>query len=668
MTDSQKNLKAHFLDPEAMDTSVRPQDDFFRYINGTWLKEHKIPADRASDGAFYKLADLSEDRTHEIAKQAVEGTIEGDEAERIAVLYSQFMDEDTLNRLGAAPLIPLLTSIDAATSHDELAYVLGTLVRAGVSGWFEMEVSTDLNDTDRYAVFVGQAGLGLPDESYYSEPEYENYRAKYVEHIGKLFPLVAVTNEEAGPAAAQEVMDFETELAKLHWDIVKCRDVQATNNPRTWAEFTAEAPDFNWDEWSRGFGIDLSDGPLISFMPDFMTAAATLWSKTDLVTLKFWIARELADGFAPFLSDNIAQERFDFYGRTLSGIEQMRPRWKRALGLVEEAVGFDMGRLYVERHFPAEYKERMDHLVQNLLDAYRASITGLDWMGKQTKKKALTKLDTFMPKIGYPEKWRDYSGLEISEDKTLVENILASELFDLEWEFSKLGSPMDRTEWLMTPHTVNAYYQPTMNEIVFPAAILQPPFFNPEADDAVNYAGIGAVIGHEIGHGFDDQGSQFDEKGAVNDWWTDKDREAFELRTKALIEQYNEYSPAALDDSHKVNGALTIGENIGDLGGLTIAWKAWLKALADQGIDDAADAPVIDGLTGPERFFDSWANIWRSKYRDDMAIQLLAIDPHSPAEFRCNGILANLDQFADTYNLTPEDSMWVAPEERVTIW
>ncbi len=668
MTSSDTKLRAHVLDPEAIDTSVRPQDDFFRYVNGAWLNNHEIPADRASDGAFYQLADLSEDRTHTIAEEAVAGTLEGEEAKRIAVLYSQFMDEETLNRLGAEPLQPLLSQICDAETHEELAFVLGSLVCSGVTGWFDMEVSTDLNDTDRYAAYFGQSGLGLPDESYYREPEYETYRQKYVEHITKLFPLVGVTTEEAAPEAASEVMEFETLLAGHHWDIVKCRDIQATNNPRTWEELIADAPDFQWDEWQRGLGIDLSDRPLVSFMPDYMGEAAKLWKNSHLHTLKYWMARQIADDFAPYLSNEIAEERFDFYGRTLSGIEQMRPRWKRALSLVEDAVGFDMGRLYVERHFPAEYKERMEHMVQNLLDAYRSSIKELDWMGEDTKEKALTKLDTFMPKIGYPDKWRDYNGLEFSEDKGLLENILASEAFDLEWEFSKLGTKVDRTEWLMTPHTVNAYYQPTMNEIVFPAAILQPPFFDPEADDAVNYAGIGAVIGHEIGHGFDDQGSQFDELGAVNNWWTDEDKAAFEERTKALINQYDGYSPAALDDSNTVNGALTIGENIGDLGGLGIAWKAWQTALREQGIASPTDARVIDGLTGPERFFASWAAIWRSKYRDDFAVQLLAIDPHSPAEFRCNGILSNMGAFADYYSLTEDDDMWIAPEDRVTIW
>lgn len=668
MTETPSTVKAHVLIPEAMDTAVRPQDDFYRYVNGTWLDNHQIPADRASDGEFYRLRDLSEDRTHEIIKDAVAGSIEGNEAKRIGILYSQFMDEEKLNRLGPSPIAPLLYAIRDAKTHEDLAQVMGTLARSGVSGLFDVGVEADLNDTDKYSVYFAQGGLGLPDESYYRDPEYETYREKYVEHIATMLHLVCVLTEESASSAAAQVMEFETYLAGHHWDIVRTRDVNASNNPRTWLELVEDAPGFNWIQWARGLGRDLSDDPLLVAQPDFFADAAVLWKKTRLHTLKFWLARSVADAFAPYLSDEIAEATFDFYGRTLAGIEKMRPRWKRAISLVEEVVGFDLGRLYVERHFPAEYKERMKHLVDNLIEAYRDSITNLDWMSAETKEKALEKLGTFVPKIGYPDKWRDYTGLELSENKTLVENILASAEFDTQWAFSKLGTKVDRAEWHMTPHTVNAYYYPSMNEIVFPAAILQPPFFNPEADDAVNYAGIGAVIGHEIGHGFDDQGSQFDASGEVKNWWTDEDRKEFESRTGKLIEQYGQYSPADLDDQYKVNGELTIGENIGDLGGLTIAWKAWQKALAENGIESPADAPVIDDLEAAERFFMSWARIWRAKMREDYAIQLLAIDPHSPSEFRCNGVLANFDEFADYYDLKPGDALWIDPEDRVTIW
>ncbi len=668
MSEEKKQLLAHVLDPALMDTDVRPQDDFYGYINGAWLRDHVIPADRASDGSFLALRDLSEERSHEIAKDASSGDIAGHEAQRIGVLYEQFMDQAELNRLGVTPIQPLLDSVASAQTHADLAQLLGDLGRSGVGSYFGVGVWTDMNDTTKYSANFEQDGLGLPDESYYREDEYEGYRTKYIEHIAKQLVLAGVVSEEEAAHAASEVMVYETELAAHHWDVVKSREIDPQNNPRTWAEVIEQNPGFAWQEWADALGQDFEGKNLNVSQPDFLAGASELWKNTHLHTLKLWLARRIIDGFAPYLSDEFAEEAFDFYGRTLSGIEQMRPRWKRALSLIEGVVGFDMGRLYVERHFPAEYKEQMNHLVQNLLDAYRDSINGLEWMGEETRRRALEKLDTFMPKIGYPDNPRSYEGLEIDPKKSLVENIMASSQFDLAWEFGKLGQPVDRSEWLMTPHTVNAYYYPSMNEIVFPAAILQAPFFDPEADDAVNYAGIGAVIGHEIGHGFDDQGSQFDAQGEVNDWWTDLDREEFEKRTKALIAQYDAYSPRELSDDNKVNGALTIGENIGDLGGLTIAWKAWQKALEEKGISSPNDDEVIDGLTGPERFFTSWARIWRSKHRDDYAVQLLAIDPHSPSEFRCNGILANFDEFADYYAVTPGDELWIAPEDRVKIW
>lgn len=668
MSETNTQLRAHVLDPALMDEDVRPQDDFYRYINGTWIRDHVIPADRASDGAFLALRDLSEERARKIAEEAAQGSLDTPEARRIGVLYSQFMDQDHLDELGSAPIQGLLGAVDDTKSHEDLAALLGTLARNAISGFFGVGVSADMNDTSKYTVYFEQSGLGLPDESYYREEEYEKYRTKYVAHIAKILNLAAVVPADEADAAALKVMDFETALAAHHWDVVKSREVEAQNNPRTWSEVTAENPGFAWQAWDDALGVDLAGQSLNVSQPDYLQSASALWRETDLAVLKLWLAREIVDDFSPYLSEDFAKESFDFYSHTLAGVQQMRPRWKRALSMVEGVVGFDMGRLYVERHFPSEYKERMGRLVENLLAAYRDSIRELDWMGDDTKSKALEKLDTFTPKIGYPENPRRYDGLEISADATLVENLMASATFDFEWEFTKLGKPVDRSEWLMTPQTVNAYYYPSMNEIVFPAAILQPPFFDPQADDAVNYAAIGAVIGHEIGHGFDDQGSQFDARGEVNNWWTDLDRAEFEKRTKALISQYDAFSPTGLGDEHHVNGALTIGENIGDLGGLTIAWKAWEKALAEKGIASARDDEVIDSLTGPERFFASWARIWRGKQRDDWAIQLLAIDPHSPGEFRCNGVLANFDEFADYYQVQPGDALWIAPGDRVRIW
>ncbi len=667
-----ETLKAHVLDPALMDTAVRPQDDYFRHINGGWLTTHPIPADRPIDGAFYALRDLSEDRGRAIAEDATKGAIDDPDAQRIATIYAQFMDEDAVEAQGAAPLLPELDAIAGATTPGELARVGGRLMRSSVSLFFAPYVNNDINDTTRYITYITQAGLGLPDESYYREDKYAQTREAYVAHVARALVLSGVVPEVDAPAAAARVMDFETRLAHHHWDSVKNRDPQLANNPRTWAQIVSENPGFDWQGWAGQLGLDTAALPVLNVdQPDFLTAAADMWSTTDLEVLKLWLVRKVVDARSPLLSRDFVEEHFDFYSRTLAGTQELRPRWKRAMGLVEATLGEALGRLYVERHFPAEYKDRMEALVGRLLDAYRASITDLDWMGEATKARALGKLASFNPKIAYPPKWRDYSALDISATSTLVDNVRTAEAFELDWELGKLFRGVDRDEWFMTPQTVNAYYNPTMNEIVFPAAILQPPFFDPEADDAVNFGAIGAVIGHEIGHGFDDQGSQFDEDGNLDNWWTDEDRAEFETRTKALIAQYDAFTPAALagrDEDHHVNGALTIGENIGDLGGLAIAWKAWAATLHDAGIASPADAPVIDGLTGAQRFFAAWARSWRSKAREEFAIQLLAVDPHSPSEFRCNGVLRNLDAFADTYGVRPGDQMWLAPEDRVRIW
>lgn len=667
-----ETLKAHVLDPALMDTGVRPQDDYFRYVNGGWLRTHRIPADRPIDGAFYTLRDLSEERGRAIAEDAANGLIDDPDAQRIATVYSQFMDEDAAEALGAAPLLPELDAIAGADTPEELARVGGRLMRSSVPLFFAPYVNNDVNDTSRYITYITQAGLGLPDESYYREDKYAGTRDAYVAHVARVLALSGVVDEGEAPAAARRVMDFETELASHHWDSVKTRDPQLADNPRTWAQIVSENPGFDWQGWADQLGFDTAALPVLNVdQPDFLQAAAGMWASVDLEVLKLWLVRKVVDARSPLLSRAFVEENFDFYSRTLAGTQELRPRWKRAMGLVEAVLGEALGRLYVERHFPAEYKERMETLVGRLLDAYRASISDLDWMGDETKAKALEKLATFNPKIAYPPKWRDYSALEISDEATLVDNVRAAEAFELDWELGKLFRGVDRDEWFMTPQTVNAYYNPTMNEIVFPAAILQPPFFDPEADDAVNFGAIGAVIGHEIGHGFDDQGSQFDHEGNLNNWWSDEDRSEFEARTKALIAQYDAFTPAELaghGEDYHVNGALTIGENIGDLGGLTIAWKAWVATLADSGINSPAEAPVIDGLTGPQRFFAAWARSWRSKARDEFAIQLLAVDPHSPSEFRCNGVLRNLDAFAETYGVAPGDGMWLAPQDRVRIW
>ena len=477
-------------------------------------------------------------------------------------------------------------------------------------------------------------------------------------------------------------MALETALASHHRDSVSNRDPLLSDNPTLWSELTTLAPGFDWDAWARGAHMPVSGLVVNVDQPDFLTAAAELWATTELSTLKEWLSASAIDCHASLLSADFVNENFDFHGRTLSGTQELRPRWKRALGLIEAYLGEAMGRAWVARHFPPNAKEAMDALVRRLLDAYGESIRSLDWMSEDTKAKALDKLATFNPKIGYPVKWRDYSTLNLDPNTSIVENVRAASAHATDREWAKLGRPVDRDEWYMTPQTVNAYYNPTQNEIVFPAAILQPPFFDAEADDAVNFGAIGAVIGHEIGHGFDDQGSRYDGAGNLSNWWTDEDRAAFEERTHALIAQYDALTPAILleqgngeepeatdaERSHPhVNGALTIGENIGDLGGLTIAWKAWAASLAEQGLTPQT-APIIDGISGPQRFFYSWARAWRTATRPQFARQMLAIDPHSPAEFRCNQVLRNLDTFVEAFDVTPGDNMWLDPAQRVTIW
>ena len=669
-------LLARVLDTANIDSTVRPQDDFYRHVNGTWLATHTIPADRPMDGAFHTLRDASEKYARAIAQDAADGSLDDPDAQRIATLWTQFLDEDTIEEASATPLRPDLDAINACTTHEELAREMGRLMREGIGGLIGAYVGTDPHDSSHYMVSLVQSGIGLPDEAYYREDDYAPIREAYVAHTARLLRLAGVTDPEG---AAKRIMELETQIASHHRDSVSNRDPLLSDNPTLWGQIASLAPGFDWDTWAQGARMPVAGLVVNVDQPDFLIAAASLWADTDLSVLKEWLSASAIDCHASLLSSDFVNENFDFHGRTLSGTEELRPRWKRALGLIEAYLGEAMGRAWVARHFPPNAKEAMDALVRRLLDAYGESIRGLDWMSEDTKAKALAKLATFNPKIGYPVKWRDYSTLNLDPEATIVENVRAANAHATDREWAKLGRPVDRDEWYMTPQTVNAYYNPTQNEIVFPAAILQPPFFDTEADDAVNFGAIGAVIGHEIGHGFDDQGSRYDGEGNLSNWWTDEDRAAFEERTHALIEQYDALTPAILleqgEESEEggertlphVNGALTIGENIGDLGGLTIAWKAWVASLAEQGLTPHT-APVIDGITGPQRFFYSWARAWRTATRPQFARQMLAIDPHSPAEFRCNQVLRNLDTFADAFDVTPDDKMWLEPSQRVTIW
>jgi predicted metalloendopeptidase len=655
------------IDLSHVDSDARPQDDLFGHVNGRWLAEYKMPADRATDGAFRSLYDRAEEQVRDLivgaatAATSVSGAASsgGTDEQRIGDLYASFMDEATVAERGVQPLLDELAAIDAAESPDALAAVMGGLQRTGVGGGTGVYVDTDSKDSTRYLVHLSQSGLGLPDESYYRDEQHAEILAAYPQHVAAMFALVYGGDHTE---TAARIVALETKLAAAHWDVVKRRDADLTYNLRRFADLPAEAPGFNWAGWVSALGAPPETAAeLVVRQPDYLTAFAATWSGEDLDTWKDWARWRLIHSRASLLTDDVVAEDFAFYGRGLSGTEEIRDRWKRAVSAVENLMGDAVGKLYVERHFPPDAKARMDELVANLREAYRVSINDLEWMTPQTRDKALAKLDKFTPKIGYPAKWRDYSTLVI-ERGDLYGNYRRGYEVGYDRELAKLGGPVDRDEWFMTPQTVNAYYNPGMNEIVFPAAILQPPFFDADADDAANYGGIGAVIGHEIGHGFDDQGAKYDGDGNLVDWWTDEDRAEFGSRTKALIEQYGEFVPRGLGNGHHVNGAFTVGENIGDLGGLSIALLAYRLSLK------GADAPVIDGLTGEQRVFFGWAQVWRTKSRAAEAIRRLAIDPHSPPEFRCNGVIRNLDAFYDAFEVSESDELYLDPQRRVRIW
>ena len=650
-----------------MNPDIRPQDDLFGHVNGTWLAEAEIPSDRAAWGPFVMLADAAEQHVREIIEDCAAGRVEHGDARKIGDLYASFMDEARVNELGSTPIQGLLGAIDSLTDLRDLAAFLGEFERRGGGGLFGSYVDTDDRNSERYLVNVTQGGIGLPDESYYREEKFAEIRAKYVDYLERMLDLAGRPDARA---TAETVLALETRLAQGHWERAETRDVQKTYNLTGYDELRAMLPSFDLDVYVRNLGgesVSGSTGTLaetIVRQPSYLTHLETVLGETDMDQWKAFLAVRAIRSSAAYLSDEFVETNFDFYGRTLSGTPELRARWKRGVALVEGGLGEAVGQEYVARHFPPHSKELMDALVANLLEAYRQSIAALDWMGEETKQRAFEKLETFRPKIGYPVKWRDYSTLEI-DPADLVGNVLAIAAFETDRQLKKIGAPVDRDEWFMLPQTVNAYYNPGTNEICFPAGILQKPFFDPDADPAENYGGIGAVIGHEIGHGFDDQGAQFDGLGNLNDWWTAADKAAFELKSKALIEQYNAFEPRDLPGEH-VNGALTVGENIGDLGGLTIAIKAYRISL---GQDPSSNEPVPerDGLTGLQRLFLNWSYVWRTKRRKELDLQYLTTDPHSPPEFRAN-IVRNLDEFHQAFGTQSGDGLWLDPEDRVRIW
>jgi predicted metalloendopeptidase len=639
-----------------MDRSVRPQDDFYKYVNGTWLKNTQIPADKSRYGAFDKLRDDSEARLRAIIEESATKADKqpGSDEQRVGDLYNSFMDEARIDELGLKPIEAELARIDAVKSKGEIPALMAHLMRINVTTPINGFVNQDAKKPTEYIVYLFQSGLGLPDRDYYllTDEKFRTIRNQYVAHVERMLKLAGDTSARASAGA---ILALETALADKHWSRVDSRDRDKTYNKHEIAGLGEVTPGFDFAAYLRAAGV--TNDAVIVMQPSALAGFAEQLRARPLSAWKTYFRWHLISSYSPYLSKPYVDENFAFYGKTLRGTEENRPRWKRAVEAVENSLGESLGRIYVARHFPPEHKARMDELVRNLVKAYEQSIRSLDWMSEETKQQALIKLSKFTPKIGYPTKWRDFSALAIDGD--LVGNLMRSAQFEHEYQIAKLGKPVDREEWFMTPQTVNAYYNPGMNEIVFPAAILQPPFFNAAADDAVNYGGIGAVIGHEIGHGFDDQGSKSDGDGVQRSWWTDEDRRRFEERTRALVAQYSAYEPIP---GHKVNGALGLGENIGDLGGASIAYKAYKLALGGK------DGPVLDGFTGDQRFFIGWAQVWRTLFREQRLIEQIKVGPHSPGQYRGFGPLVNVPEFHTAFDIKPGDPMYKAPEERVKIW
>ena len=641
------------------DNELSPRGDFFRYVNGSWLRNFEIPTDRAGYGSFTVLREQSEEHVRAIIEDLSKITAPlGSNAQKIGDLFRSFMDEERIEKLGITPIAKDIAGALAISNPEEFLETLGAFEARGLGGLFSIGVEVDAHDSTRYVMYMSQGGISLPDEAYYREEQYAPIRVALLAHITKMLTLAGV---EGAENHASRVLALECQIAAHHFDQVKDRDMSQVLNTFDFAGLKALTPGFDWERWMGAAQVPhrVMEN-LIVQEPSHFAGIADLLSNFDPESWSSWLTWHLISGSSSFLSSAFVAENFDFYGRTLTGTPELRERWKRGVSLVESSLGEAIGQEYVARHFPPVAKERMLRLVENLIEAYRIDIARLPWMSDATKVMALEKLNKFTPKIGYPNKWRDYSKLTIVADD-LMANLEAVNQFGQEFNFSKIGTPIDREEWGMTPQTVNAYYHPLYNEIVFPAAILQPPFFDLEADDAVNYGGIGAVIGHEIGHGFDDQGSKFDGDGNLNNWWSEEDRQKFEELTTKLIDQYEVLHPTVAPDVH-VNGALTIGENIGDLGGACVALQAYQISL------EGALAPVLDGFSGEQRFFIGYAQIWNGKLRPEEMRRRVATDPHSPEEFRCNQIVKNLPEFYTAFGVVEGDPLWLPESERVRIW
>ncbi len=643
------------FDLTSMDKSVKPGDDFFRYANGHWLDTYEIPADRSRYGAFDQLAETAEQDVHQIIDElAASNPTPGSVEQKVGDFYKSWMDEEKIAALGTEPLQGPLAEIDAVASHDELMKQFGASSRAAPLG-FSLEA--DPADTTHYIMFVDQSGLGLPNRDYYlrDDERFAGYRKAYHEYIAKMFELAGI---DGGESKADAILALETKLAQSQWTPERSRDIEQTYNPMSLAQIKKLAPGFNWDPLLAEAGL----GGVEKFVVEQTTAitdAGALTKSVPLDTWKDYLKFHFISDSAPYLTKPFDEANFEMFGKTLSGQPEQRERWKRGVQLLNRSMGEAVGEIYVQRHFSPEARQQIQELVGNLRAAMEERIHTLEWMDDETRQAALVKLGTFDPRVGYPNKWIDYAALEIEPDD-LLGNVMRSREFDWNLDLKRLSGPVDRELWEMTPQTVNAYYNPLMNQITFPAAILQAPFFDPAADPAVNYGAIGGVIGHEIGHGFDDQGRKFDEKGLIRDWWTETSSQRFTARTTMLGKQYDAFEP--IEGLH-VSGQLTMGENIGDLGGLQMAYAAYQRYVAEHG-----EQPVIDGFTGDQRFFLAWAQVWRAKMRDDAARRQIVTDPHSPPKERVNGVVRNIDAWYAAFDVKEGDKLYLPPDQRVRIW
>jgi len=642
---------------DAFNTEVRPQDDLFQFVNGTWYDNTEMPADKSRIGSFLELRERNQERLRTLIETAAAEQAEtGTNSQKIGDFFNSFMDVEKLNNLGYTPIAADLQAIAQVETHADVAARFAELAKLGVSGPFGFYVYGDKKNPDYNALYFGQSGLSLPDRDYYlkDEEKFVEIRAQYKEYIKDVLALV---DYEQAEAAADAILALETQIAQAHWSRVQSRDAEATYNPKSPEELKQLMGSFDFESYAKITGIDGADEYIVSQL-SYFEAFGDMFDDVSVETWKHYMTLRTVNRFASVLTEEINDRNFAFYGKVLRGTPEQEPRWKRGVDATDNALGEVLGQLYVAEYFPPAAKARMEELVDNLIVAYGESIKDLEWMSEETKQKALEKLSKFTPYVGYPSEWRDYSDLVVTDDN-LVENVKRSYAFDYQEMISEIGQPVKEEDWGMTPQTVNAYYSPVRNEIVFPAGILQPPFFDMNAEDAVNYGGIGAVIGHELGHGFDDQGSKYDGDGNLNSWWTDGDREAFDARGSQLAAQYDSYE--VIPETF-INGKLTLGENIGDLAGLTIAYRAYVNSL------NGKESPVMDGYTGEQRVFLGWAQVWKNKSRDEFVRNQVLSDPHSPADYRVNGTVVNIPAFYEAFDVKPGDELYLPPEERVTIW